>query len=208
MEGMAMALAKEQPLRARENTRARLIEAGRALFYTRDYASISVDAIAKEAGFTRAAFYLHFAGKDDLLAAMMMAESHRNDRFFGWFEREPPSRESIESFLRTMLRNNRGSPAVGLFHLAALQNDAARAAFQANRLRLMALMGNGFPAFRPARDDSVAETRRVAEAILATMQYEQLVVREAEIGDPALVEQMLLAVADHLCALHARYPTV
>jgi AcrR family transcriptional regulator len=201
-----MAEAKEQLSRTRENTRARLLEAGRELFYTRDYPSISVDAIAREAGFTRAAFYLHFNGKDDLLAAMMMAESHRNDRFFRWFEREPPSRESIENFLRTMLRNNRGSPAVRLFHLAALQNETARAAFQVNRLRLMALMGEGFPAFRPPRDDSLAETRRLAEALLATIQFEQLIVREAEVADPALVEQMLLAVTDHLCALHARYP--
>lgn len=200
--------SKPLPLpRAKQNTRARLLEAGRTLFYAQDYAAISVDAIAREAGFTRAAFYLHFSGKDDLLAAMMLAESHRNDRFFRWFERDPPAPTSIEAFLRALLRNNRASPAARLFHLAALQSEAASRAFQANRMRLMTLMGEGFPAFRPARDESAAEHRRVAEALLATIQFEQLSVRQAEIGDEALVERMLLTLRDHLVDLHARYPT-
>ncbi len=195
-----------RPLRTRENTRTRLLEAGRKLFYTCDYPSISVDAVAKEAGFTRAAFYLHFTGKDDLLAAMMIAESHRSDHFFRWFERRPPSPESIEDFLRAIVRHNRDSPADRLFHLAALQSDAARTAFQTNRLRLMAVLGVGFPAFRPVRNDSASERRRAAEAMLATLQFEQLGIRQAEMADEAMVEQMILVLRDHFVALHWRYP--
>lgn len=194
------------PPRNKENTRARLLDAGRRLFYSQDYPAISVDAIAREAGFTRAAFYLHFTGKDDLLAAMMLAESHRNDHFFRWFEREPPSPTSIEAFLRVMLKRNRESPAPRLFHLAALQSEAASEAFQANRLRLMALMGQGFPAFRLAQNASEPEQRRVAQALLGTMQFEQLTVRQGEIADPGLIEQMLLVLRDYLVRLHDAYP--
>lgn len=196
------------PLRTKENTKARLLDAGRTLFYMLDYTAISVDAIARQAGFTRAAFYLHFTGKDDLLTAMMLAESHRNDRFFRWFKRDPPSPASIEAFLRAMLRHNRKSPAARLFHLAALQSKPASVAFHANRMRLMAILGEGFPAFLPTRDDGTSEKRRVAEALLGTIQFEQLSVRQAEIEDEGLLEQMVLALRDCLVALHARYPAL
>jgi len=201
-----MSNTSEGLARTKENTRTRLLEAARTLFYARDYQSISIDAIAREAGFTRAAFYLHFSGKDDLLSAMMVAESRQNDHFFRWFERMPPSVKTIEQFLRTLIRRVAVSPGPRLFHLAALQSDAAREAFQLNRMRLMAVLGVGFPAFRPAADDSVAEARRVAEALLAMLQIEQLSVRQSEIADPVLIKQMLLALRDHLANLHKRHP--
>jgi AcrR family transcriptional regulator len=192
--------------RNRENTRARLIAAGRALFYEREYNAISVELIAREAGFTRAAFYLHFNGKDDLLAAMMIAESHKADARYRWFEHSPPSPESIEGFIRANMRAGAEAPAVRLFHLAALQCDAARAAFQENRLRLMALLGASFPAFQPARDGSLEEGRRVARALFAMIQIEQLALRQDELADPELIERMVEALRDMLVALHAAYP--
>ena len=41
-----MSDAGQRLLRTKENTRVRLIDAGRTLFYSRDYQAISVDAIA------------------------------------------------------------------------------------------------------------------------------------------------------------------
>lgn len=193
-------------VRNRENTRTRLVRAGRRLFFTRDYASISVDLIAREAGFTRAAFYLHFSGKDALVAAVMMEESYRTNPLFHWFDSHPPSAGTIEGFVRAFVDHARLWPGGALFHIAALQSDAARDAFQQNRRRLMALMAPGFPAFRPARDDSPAEQRRVARATLSLVALEQLSLRESVTAGPVLLEEMIGEMRDRLVALDRQYP--
>jgi AcrR family transcriptional regulator len=192
-------------VRNRENTRARLLKAGRTLFFSRDYAAISVDLIAREAGFTRAAFYLHFAGKDALLAAMMIAESYKTDPLFERFSTTPPSSDTIEGFVRAFVHSGRDLPASRLFHIAALQSDAARDAFVENRRRLMAIMGKGFPAFRPATDDSPVEQRRAARATLAIVTLEQLALRDAGLASPALLEEMILEMRDRLVTLSRIY---
>jgi AcrR family transcriptional regulator len=192
-------------VRNRENTRARLIKAGRKLFFSREFSAISVDLIAREAGFTRAAFYLHFTGKDALVAAMMIAESYKTDALFETFDHHPPTAETIETFIRSFVDAGRTLPAGRLFHLVALQSDAARDAFQENRRRLMAKMGDGFPAFRPASDDSPEEQRRAARATLAIVMLEQLALRDAGLASPVLLEEMILEMRDRLVTLSRIY---
>jgi AcrR family transcriptional regulator len=65
-------------------TRARLIEAGRALFGAQGFAAASIEDIASRAKVTRGALYHHFASKEDLFAAVfeqleaeLMAAAHR-----------------------------------------------------------------------------------------------------------------------------------
>ncbi|AYJ85377.1 TetR/AcrR family transcriptional regulator (plasmid) [Sphingomonas paeninsulae] len=192
-------------VRNRENTRTRLLKAGRKLFFSRDYTAISVDMIAREAGFTRAAFYLHFTGKDALVAAMMIAESYKTDPLFERFNHMATTPETIESFVRAFVHSGRDLPAGRLFHIVALQSDAARDAFQENRRRLMAILGDGFPAFRPARDDSHEEQRRAARATLAIVMLEQLALRDAGLASPALLEEMILEMRDRLVSLSRIY---
>ena len=52
-------------------TRDRLIEAGRQVFAARGYPETTVDDIAREAGASRATFYLHFRSKGDVMAALV-----------------------------------------------------------------------------------------------------------------------------------------
>jgi len=54
-----------------ERNRARVLEAARTVFLERGYAGATVDAIADEAGFTKGAVYSQFAGKPDLLLALL-----------------------------------------------------------------------------------------------------------------------------------------
>jgi TetR/AcrR family transcriptional regulator, transcriptional repressor for nem operon len=56
---------------AKQRTRAALVEAGAKLFAARGLDAPSLDAICEEAGYTRGAFYVHFADRDDFLVAVM-----------------------------------------------------------------------------------------------------------------------------------------
>ncbi|NEW44226.1 TetR/AcrR family transcriptional regulator [Nocardia cyriacigeorgica] len=51
----------------KQQTRARLIDAAKELFAARGYAAVRVDDIAAAVGCSRATFYLHFAGKLEIL---------------------------------------------------------------------------------------------------------------------------------------------
>lgn len=53
-----------------EATRAALLEAAESLF-AKEGLDVSLDAICERAGFTRGAFYVHFADRDALLVAVM-----------------------------------------------------------------------------------------------------------------------------------------
>ena len=53
-----------------EATRAALVAAGRKLFAQRGYAAVATEEIVREAGVTRGALYHHFAGKEELFAAV------------------------------------------------------------------------------------------------------------------------------------------
>ena len=198
--------APDLSLRKRENTRARLIRAGRKLFFTRDYSSISVDQIAKEAGFTRAAFYLHFASKDELVAVIMLNEAHRSEPLFQWFESHPRDLESMAAFVRAFVASGSEFWAARLFHVAALQSPVALDAYKQNRQRLMAVMGKGFPAFLPPRDDSADERERAVRATLVLVALEQLSIREYALIDHAFGEAMVARIAQDMLELDRAYP--
>ena len=198
-------------LRTRENTRARLVNAGRKLFFSREYNAISVELITREAGLTRAAFYLHFSTKDDLLAAMMVEESTRTDPLFRWFDTLAPGPESIAGFIAAFVISNRESPGIRLFHLAALHSPEARMAFERNRTRLMAVLGESFPAFRPAASSSPDERRRIARARLFIIALEQFALDRgeghgAEGADPDLERATEQELVEHMLWLHHAYP--
>lgn len=56
---------------AKRRTREALIEAGAELFSAEGLDAPSLDAICERAGYTRGAFYVHFADRDDFLVAVM-----------------------------------------------------------------------------------------------------------------------------------------
>lgn len=193
-------------VRKRENTRARLVRAGRRLFFSQPYTAISVDRIAREAGFTRAAFYLHFSSKDELVADIIVNEVHKSEPVFAWFESHPRTRESATAFVHAFLKAAGELWAGKLFHIASLQSDAALRAYAANRAWLMAVLGRGFPAFRPAQDESAEEMERIASATMIVIVLEQMAIRESEIWDGPMETAMIGWVADAMMALDRRFP--
>ncbi|ABD86750.1 TetR/AcrR family transcriptional regulator [Rhodopseudomonas palustris] len=62
----------------KENRKARqILDAARALFLTHGFDASSMEAIAREAGVSKATLYVHFASKDDLLLALVDDECRR-----------------------------------------------------------------------------------------------------------------------------------
>ncbi len=60
-------MATEKTLRKRENTRARLIEAGARVFTDKGFAGAKIDDVVTTAGFTRGAFYSNYESMESLL---------------------------------------------------------------------------------------------------------------------------------------------
>jgi len=60
-----------------EATRARLYEATVAEFRERGFAETEVAVVAERVGLSRAAFYVHFAGKDEVLRELLVVEERR-----------------------------------------------------------------------------------------------------------------------------------
>ncbi|RII09216.1 HTH-type transcriptional regulator SrpR [Streptomyces sp. YIM 130001] len=62
---------------SQERTRSRLLDAAAEVFAETGVAGASVERIAERAGYTRGAFYGHFADKDALVAALLEERTRR-----------------------------------------------------------------------------------------------------------------------------------
>ncbi|MCK9541412.1 MAG: TetR/AcrR family transcriptional regulator [Novosphingobium sp.] len=195
----------ERATRTRANTRARLVRAGRRLFLNGEFQAASVDSIARAAGFTRAAFYLHFPDKDTLLAAIMTEEAAIPRPIFRWFADHPRDAASVEGFIRAFLEDSRRL-RIREFHIAALQSPAANEAFNRNRSRLTEILGEHFPAFRPMRNRGPDELARMARALRIVIQLEQLSARELDLAGPDLGEAMIRDLMGEMLRFDADYP--
>ena len=67
-------------------TRDRIVSAAAKLFYDEGVRSVSVDAIASQAGVTKRTLYYHFDSKDELVAAYLEGRDNPNFALFQrWF---------------------------------------------------------------------------------------------------------------------------
>ncbi len=66
-----MPVERLTPERRRQRTRETLLDAAEEIFVRRGVPGASMEEIAAEAGFSRAAVYTHFRSKDELLLAVM-----------------------------------------------------------------------------------------------------------------------------------------
>ena len=83
-------------------TRKRIIVAAGNLFYSQGVNSVSVDAIAAKAGFTKKTLYYHFPSKDALIAAYLEANDGPTlERYQALFEK---SEGSIADRFRAVFR--------------------------------------------------------------------------------------------------------
>ena len=74
------------------STRERIVAAANTLFYREGIRSVSVDAVAEEAGITKRSLYYHFKSKDELIEAYLGYRDQPNlDAYKRWFDEKPGS---------------------------------------------------------------------------------------------------------------------
>jgi AcrR family transcriptional regulator len=172
--------------RERQGTRARILAAAYSVFSERGYHAATIDAIARAAGLTRAGLLHHFAGKQELLLALLDAR----DEELGMLRTEDGSDESatlrmlnIGSTLRAILAQRE---LVALAH--ALSAEATDAEHPAH-------------AWLTARYDRLRTS--LVEAFAVSFESGELVPRE----DPALLAALSLAATEGLEAQWLADPT-
>jgi len=91
--------ARSKPQR-RQDTRERLLQAAQLVFARHGYDRATVDEIVREAGFSKGAFYVHFASKEDLFWEMLDERIRREQEAF---RRAVDARAPVVENVRTVL---------------------------------------------------------------------------------------------------------
>ncbi|MBF6301488.1 TetR family transcriptional regulator [Nocardia amamiensis] len=159
----------DQPVHSSQ--RARLIEAGSAVFLHAGFEAASVEDVVARAGVGKGAFYRHFDGKRDLLAACIASELDWYDVATSGGE---PSLERLMSYSE-LFEHRRLRALISLFALlrqaeASGTTDHGEALPQA-RARLRAPLEADLRAARERPDAFAGDERLQAEMLLAVAEY-------------------------------------
>lgn len=158
-----------QPVRSSQ--RARLVNAGSAVFLRSGFEAASVEDVVGRAGVGKAAFYRHFTGKWDLLAACLTNE-------LDWYEAATSGSEpSLDRLMAhpDLFEHRRLRALISLFALLR-QADASRTtdrdgALQEARARLRAPLEADLRAAQEAGDALAGDERLHAEMLLSAAEY-------------------------------------
>jgi AcrR family transcriptional regulator len=77
-------------------THQRLIETGKSLFYAHGFRNVGLDQILDEVGISKTAFYKHFECKEDLMLAVLQAQSAWLQNSFKELIRERAGRRAAD----------------------------------------------------------------------------------------------------------------
>jgi TetR/AcrR family transcriptional regulator, ethionamide resistance regulator len=174
---VVLTLREEQ----RAMTRKRLLDAARTVFQEKNYLVATVDDIAAQARVSRATFYLHYTGKDDVLSDLLAEDIEHQEILF---RRLAAVKEPDEAALTTWIEHylgkaRRSSRKAQTLALAVALDPSWYRRFSEHRDRLIAILGEGIPAFRlPAKPTPASEERRIG-AHLLLFQLEQLCAQAA-----------------------------
>lgn len=94
------------------DTRQRLLEAALSVFARHGYERATVDAIVREAGFSKGAFYVHFGSKEDLFWTMFEERMVRQQQAFrDAVAPGAPARETLRRVLHAVFSLERADQA-------------------------------------------------------------------------------------------------
>lgn len=122
-------------------TRARLLDVAAALFADVGYQAASVEAVVSRAGFTRGAFYAHFADKADLFITLL-EDSRRADleQVRGLLAKSEgeAAQVAVQEWFDGLAARNRWELAYAEFWPQAVRNPALRARLAARQEQVRA----------------------------------------------------------------------
>ena len=162
MAETAPALSKASPANApaprrnlrveqKEATRRRIRQAARELFDHQGYTAVQVDQIAKAAGVSRAAFYLHFKDKEAILVDIALDYTPRILALMRRLKGPAPTQEAIRAWMAdwvSLMTMERAVPAI--FNEVVRREGHRPPYVQTLVDRIIAALGESLPAFDAA----------------------------------------------------------
>jgi AcrR family transcriptional regulator len=175
-----------------------ILEAAMAVFGRSGFAQARMDDIAREAGLSKAALYLYFPSKDDIIAAILETYfAHGLDELSAIGAAGPPLADSLVSWVRRRmheLRDNPGYLSIGFeFHALAARDprtrDIVQRAFAQYHAVLAAVLGESMRRGELAAGDPDA----LAIAIMSLSEGLTMVwMLDAQRFDPAVIAEHAL----------------
>jgi AcrR family transcriptional regulator len=171
----------------------RLMDAGKTLFTEFGYEVTTIDQITSLAGVSRAAFYLHFETKADIIRALVIDVSHSlEDRYAALAKLGPsPTAEAVTQWIRELLQACRSDGTTLLLHrtIHPGSNLFDEIAFYD---AMIELLGTGYPRFAATKSDPFAK----AGALLFFFQLQALI-RQLTTGDRLDWDSLCQATAQY-----------
>jgi AcrR family transcriptional regulator len=124
---------KQQMLAARETA---IIQSVNRLLAEKGFEAMTVDEVAAEVGIAKASLYKHFASKEDLACAAMVAAMQRAQAFIQDMPEEPPALDKLQRVTRWTM----GLKIQGLMPSLPAQNSSLRATLMASQDYMDGLM--------------------------------------------------------------------
>lgn len=183
-----------EPAQRRAETRERILAAAGQLFRQHGVDGVGVDAVMKQAGLTHGGFYLHFASKEALAAAVARSLLEKAAGKWDEISRFPDRDAALERIVTTYLDPARTASA-RCCPLPTLGPDLARRPTSREAIGT-ALRGmlDALTRVLPTASCHEGRQRQTAPAVLATMVGAVVLSRLAD--DPALAEAFLEAAAE------------
>ena len=124
---------KQQMLAARETA---IIQSVNRLLAEKGFEAMTVDEVAAEVGIAKASLYKHFASKEDLACAAMVAAMQRAQAFIQDLPGDPPALDKLKQVTRWTM----GLKIQGLMPSLPAQNSSLRATLMASQAYMDGLM--------------------------------------------------------------------
>jgi AcrR family transcriptional regulator len=159
-----------------QDTRDRILEVAIGVFAGRGFRSVSIDAIAAEAGVSRQGLLYHFASKTDLLIAVL--ERHEQD--------------NAERIVELFERNDRAVVATMRAYLHASVENRGLIRM------LLVLAAESMDAEHPAHEHFVERYRALRADMTRVIAREQAAGRVIDALPPARLASVVIAILDGL----------
>lgn len=117
----------EQNRQQRERTRARVLQAALQLFAERGLHGTSMAAVAERAGVGKGTVFHHFAGRSDLVRAVLEQRQQELRELVGQLPPQASPSETLRAFARAVARSVDADPSSFAVYLRALTDPAMRA---------------------------------------------------------------------------------
>lgn len=180
---------------------AQILEAAATLFLQHGYGAVSMDAIAKEAGVSKATLYAHFAGKDALFATLVKQECGQLVTAVSQDELERLSpAQALDRIARSFLTMLMSPRAVGGYRIVVAEAvrfpELATTFYQAGPSPTMALVSRYLAGATRAGLLAVPDPDVAAEQFLGMLKshlHLRLLLAMQSTPDPAEIDRLIAA---------------